>query len=272
MLAQGCAINETSNKGVLSYMLTARLRLIAKLFFLLLFSHKGFAATVEFSATAVQTFPQGQSKIAKMNVGNDGIRREYIHNQQTVIEIYRPSKGLQYLVLPQRKIYEVAKNQPVDTGLGKSRPKSTNPCTSKLKESCKLLAKEKINGRLADKWEISRVVQGKTLKALIWVDVDRGQALRQFFPDGSAVELLQTGNEKIDNRNTEKWVIQMSRPDGHTEKTFQWYDPEIGIIIKEVMPGGYIRELKDIKLGKQSESIFQVPSDYKKVKSATPEK
>jgi hypothetical protein len=251
-------------------MLTARLILIFKLVLLFILSQQGFAATVEFSATAIQTFPQGQSKVAKMNVGNDGIRREYTHNQQTVIEIYRPSKGLQYLVLPQQKIYEVAQNQSVDTGLSKSRPKSTNPCTGMDGESCKFLGKEKINGRVADKWEVLRVVQGKALKALIWVDVNRGQALRQFFPDGSAVELLQTGSEKIGGRNTEKWMIHMTRPDGHSEKTFQWYDPEIGIIIKEVMPGGYIRELKDIKLGKQAEDIFQVPSDYKKVQSAMP--
>jgi len=253
-------------------MLTARSILICKLLILLFVSQKSFAATVEFSATAIQTFPQGQSKVAKMNVGSDGIRREYIHDQQTIIEIYRPSKGVQYLILPQKKIYQVAKNQSVDTGLSKSRPKSTNPCTGMDGAKCKLLGKEKINGRVADKWEVSRVVQGKTLKALIWVDVDRGQALRQFFPDGSTVELLQTGNEKIGNRNTEKWVINMTRPDGQSEKTFQWYDPEIGIIIKEVMPGGYIRELKDIKLGKQPETIFQVPSDFKKVKSAMPAK
>jgi len=251
-------------------MLTARLILIGKLVLLLFLSQQGFAATVEFSATAIQTFPQGQSKVAKMNVGSDGVRREYTHNQRIVVEIYRPSQGMQYLVLPQQKIYEVAKSESVDTGLGKSRPKSTNPCTGQKGESCKLLGKEKINGRMADKWEVRRLVQGKALKALIWVDVNRGQALRQFFPDGSSVELVQTGSEQIGNRNTEKWVIQVTRPDGHTEKTFQWYDPEIGIIIKEVMPGGFIRELKDIKLGKQAEHIFQVPSDYKKVQSAMP--
>ncbi len=251
-------------------MLTARLILICKLLLLLILSQRCIAATVEFSATAIQTFPQGQSKVAKMNVGSDGIRREYIHNQYTIIEIYRPSQGVQYLVLPQQKIYEVAKNRSVDTGLSKTRPESTNPCTGIEGESCKLLGKEKIRGRVADKWEISRVVRGKTLKALIWVDVDRGQALRQFFPDGSAVELLQTGNEEISNRNTEKWVIHLTRPDGYSEKTFQWYDPEIGIIIKEVMPGGYIRELKDIKLGKQPENIFEVPANFKKVQSAMP--
>jgi hypothetical protein len=253
-------------------MLIARLITISKLVLLFLLSQQGFAATVEFSATAIQTFPQGQSKVAKMNVGSDGIRREYTHNEQTIIEIYRPSKGIQYLVVPQQKIYEVAKNQSVDTGLSKSKAKSTNPCTGMAGESCKFLGKEKLNGRVADKWEVRRVAQGKTLKALIWVDVDRGQALRQFFPDGSTVELLQTGTEKVGNRNTEKWVIHMTRPDGQSEKTFQWYDPEIGIIIKEVMPGGYIRELKDIKLGKQPANIFEVPADYKKVQSAMPAK
>ncbi len=245
-------------------------RAVIQLLFLTLISHNVVAASVEFSATAVQQFPQGQKKIAKMNVGQDGVRREYVYNDQTIVEIYRPSKGLRYLVLPQQKTYELAEADKTSTGMNQKSPPSTNPCTGIVGEKCRLLAKEKINGRNADKWEVSRVIDGKAIKALIWVDIERGQALRQFFPDGSVVELVQMDSEKIGGRNTEKWVLHSKRPDGSSEKTLQWFDPELGIIIKEVMPGGYIRELTDIKLGKQSEQIFEIPANYKKVESAMP--
>jgi len=245
-------------------------RAVLQLLFFVLLSADVVAATVEFSATAVQQFPQGQKKMAQMNVGQDGVRREYVYNGQTIVEIYRPSKGLRYLILPQQKTYELAEATETISAMNQASSTSTNPCTGIVGEKCKLLAKETINGRRADKWEVSRLIDGKTIKALIWVDIERGQALRQFFPDGSIVELVQMGTEKIGERSTEKWVLHSKRPDGISEKTLQWYDPELGIIIKEVMPGGYIRELMNIKLGKQPEQIFEIPENYKKVESAVP--
>ena len=232
---------------------------------LLLLSLSLPASALEFSAEAYQQFPQGQIRTAKMYVGNDGIRREYSQNQQTVIEIYRPSKGQQIMVNTAQRSYQLRTGIKMSTGLDKKSKKGTSPCAGNKVDTCKSLGREKIGDRLVEKWEVSRQSQGKTIRALIWVDIERGQALRQFFPDGSAVELLNMGNETINGRQTEKWVMQQTRPDGNSEKTFQWYDPVLGIIIKEVMSGGFTRELRNIKLGKQPVSLFEIPAGYKKI-------
>ncbi len=235
-------------------------------FGLVLAYQTSLAAGMEFSADALQQYPNGQTMVAKMNVGQAVVRREYVYNQQRVIEIYHQDKGERYIILPQQKTYRLTKGVFLKTGLQKKESGTFNPCKGVKDEKCKLLAKEKIGGRLTDKWEVSRQEQGRTIKALMWIDVKRGQVLRQFFPDGSAEELIHMGNEMAAGRHTEKWVIQVTRPDGYSEKSFQWYDPELGIIIKEVMQGGYIRELRNIKTGKQPAGIFKVPSDYKEVK------
>lgn len=225
------------------------------------------ARTVEFSATAIQQFPQGQVKLARMNVGRYGVRREYTYHGQQVIEVYHHGKGMQYVILPAQKIYQVIESVARENTQKKSGKLSTSPCSGIKDEQCKFLKKEMVNGRLADKWEINRQIEGRKLKALIWVDVDRGQALRQFFPDGGIVETSQMGTETLGDRLTEKWVIKSSRPDGFSEMIFQWYDPELGIVIKEVLPGGYRRELKDIRMGTQTDELFEIPAGYSRVES-----
>ena len=85
------------------------------------------------------------------------------------------------------------------------------------------------------------------------------------FPDGSVAELKSLGESHVSGRITEKWQRKLTRPDGTTMVTYQWYDPELKIAIKEELPGGYIRELQDIKVGTQDASLFTVPSDYQDV-------
>ena len=221
------------------------------------------ADVVEFSATAVQQAPRMPASVSQMYVSKEAVRREFTHNNQDFAEIYYPRKGIHYLITPANKTYQIEKSPPNLAVLRGQKIKSTNPCTDKVKESCKLLAEEDVNGQQADKWEVSRDVDGRTLKALIWVDKRRGQVLRQFYPDGTVIELVQTGKMRINERDTERWELQTKAPQGRTEKTVQWYDPELEMTIKEVLPGGFIRELKNIKTGKQPDDLFKIPSDYR---------
>jgi len=241
------------------------------IFALILFFVFGSAVAVEFSARAVQQYPQGKPRTAVISVGEDGVRREYQQNKQTIIDIYRPSKQLRLVIYPGQQAYYQYDGVKIKTGMSDAKKTvSTNPCTESTTQRCRMLGREHINGRLTDKWEVSRKVKNKIIKALIWVDVQRGQALRQFFPDGSRMELLRLKDEKINGRDTEKWVLKLTRPGGKTEQTYQWYDPQLGIIIKEIIPGGYVRELKDIKIGKQPDALFNVPAGYRKLKIKQP--
>jgi hypothetical protein len=221
---------------------------------------------VEFSATAVQLSPNAPARIARMYVSEEAVRREYGQNNQQFAEIYYPKKGIHYLLAAASKTYQIVKSTPNPAVLRGQQIKSTNPCNDKVQESCRLLGEEKLNGQLADKWEISREVDGRSIKALFWVDKQKGQVLRQFYPDGTVVELVQKGTAAIDGRETERWELQTKSPNGHIEKTIQWYDPELAMTIKEVLPGGFVRELKDIKTGKQEAYLFSVPPDYKETK------
>jgi hypothetical protein len=37
-----------------------------------------------------------------------------------------------------------------------------------------------------------------------------------------------------------------------------------------VLPGGYMRELKNIKVSKQSKKLFDIPKDYTKISNQDP--
>lgn len=225
---------------------------------------QAMADTVQFSAQAIQRFPQGEPKTAQMYVGRDIIRRDFQDQSREIIEIINMKSGNRYVIFPQQKIYQEFSEKPMNIGLGSSRPTSTNPCTGMPGEVCTKLGTEMVFGRKADKWEVVREQQGQKIKALIWVDVERGQALRQFFPDGTVIELKQVASDTINGRKTEKWESVLKKPNGQTNNTMQWYDPELGIIIREEIPGGYVRELTNIKVGTQPEKLFTVPAGYQK--------
>ena len=49
--------------------------------------------------------------------------------------------------------------------------------------------------------------------------------------------------------------------------TTQWYDPQLKIAIREELPGGYFRELRDIRVGAQSPQLFTIPAGYQLTKA-----
>ena len=43
------------------------------------------------------------------------------------------------------------------------------------------------------------------------------------------------------------------------------HDPELKIAVREELSGGYFREIRNIRVEKQSATLFQVPMDYRLV-------
>jgi len=66
-------------------------------------------------------------------------------------------------------------------------------------------------------------------------------------------------------RKTERWQRTTVHPDGTSEVAIQWYDPELGIVVREELPGGFMREIRHIRVVNQPEALFQVPEDYSQV-------
>ena len=222
---------------------------------------------VEFSAEAVMKSPQHADSVSKMYVSKNAVRTEVFADGKNFIEIVFPEDGRAVMLNPQLKVYREV------LGEKKNSPKKTSsnsPCDQIPNAQCEKLGDEKINGRNTEKWQVITLVQGKKQRTLHWIDKERKLALREFFPDGTVAELSMLGKEIMNGRNTERWQRLLSRPDGSTMASYQWYDPELKIAIREELPGGFVRELRNIKIAKQKPSLFNVPGDYKKVDNQQP--
>lgn len=218
--------------------------------------------TIEFSADAVISMPQQVEKKTRLFVSKKAVRRETSINGQNIVEIVYPQEGRAILINEPLKSYK-ERVFPNKT----SKQDDANPCAQIQNAICEKLGVENINGIKTEKWQIISSDQGRKLRTLHWIDVKRKLAIREFFPDGSVAELRMLKKEKINKRNTEKWERTLSRPDGQSMKTYQWYDVGLKIAIREELPGGYARELKNIKIVKQPGDLFNVPDGYTKIRN-----
>jgi hypothetical protein len=78
------------------------------------------------------------------------------------------------------------------------------------------------------------------------------------------VTCKKLGDETIGGRKVEKWEIVAEGKDGEISST-SWYDLELGIPIRELVPGKMMREMTNIKVGPQDDSLFMVPEGFEKV-------
>jgi hypothetical protein len=81
-------------------------------------------------------------------------------------------------------------------------------------------------------------------------------------PNGQIVELKLIGIEQIDGRSAEKWEMVTTAPKQQPMATFQWYDPELKLAVREEFPGGYVSELKNIRVDPQPDDLFAVPAGF----------
>lgn len=226
---------------------------------------EAFDVAIEFSATAVQIAPGQPEHQKQMYIGKDYVRTDSMFNNTTLIEIFDRKKQLRYFLIPEEKIYLQQENPgPVMPELSEEVA-STKPCAGMKDTSCEMLGTEMINNRKTEKWEFT-VKQGSNMQlSLHWIDVEHRMLVREFMPDGTLTELLPLGPERINGRPTEKWLWRSINPDGQIETATQWYDLELEIAIREEIPGGYIRELRDIRIGMQEDVLFEIPDEYTQV-------
>jgi hypothetical protein len=119
-----------------------------------------------------------------------------------------------------------------------------------------------MGGRASVKWEISGTRDGKAVTTTQWIDKERGIPLRQEFPDGGKMTLSLVGKETLEGRAAEKWEMVVEAPERQATRTFQWYDPELKLAIRQEFPGGAVSELKNVRVGKQPDDLFVVPAGY----------
>jgi len=226
-----------------------------------------FEVAVEFSATAVQIAPGQSEHQKKMYVGKDIVRTDSVFNNNTLIEIVNSKEQVRLFLVPGEKIYLKQESpgpfMPVESG----ESESTSPCTEMRDTSCEMLGKEMINNRQAEKWEFAEKRGDQMYLSLHWIDVERRMVVRELMPDGTLTEMLPLGAEQIHGRQTEKWLWRSLTPDGQMQTATQWYDPELELSIREELPGGYVRELRDIRTGMQEKTLFEIPEGYRQVEN-----
>ncbi|RMG29653.1 MAG: hypothetical protein D6721_05575, partial [Gammaproteobacteria bacterium] len=221
-----------------------------------------------FSAQAVQQVPGQSPKTANMYVDPHHVRMEYRMGGRKVIEIVDLDHQRALTAFPELGVYvemqapqNVIRQATQNAGM-------QSPCDLVPQATCKYLGQERLFGRVTDKWQMTYQREGKTLQALYWIDRARRMPLRQVFPGGTTTEMKPAGMDTINGRRVEKWVLTTTRPDGQVMTSQQWFDPQLGIAIRETMQGGYLRELRNIRVGPQDPSLFALPPGLRKIDMA----
>ena len=76
------------------------------------------------------------------------------------------------------------------------------------------------------------------------------------------MELKWLGVEKLNNRETDKWIHHIKLANGDTQQSFQWFDKELKISIRETFPNGNSQELQNIVVQDLQDKLFTMPVGY----------
>lgn len=237
------------------------------LYVLLIVSVNSFAVevNVEFSADALQVAPGRSPVYSKMFVSKHAVRTEMMQQGQKLVEIVYPKQGKRLLLNLDKKTYMEQQGPAFNSSSGK---KTSTPCEGVPGATCKKLGKEKIQNIVTEKWQVERKMKDKTYRSLHWIDNNRRLAIKEMLADGSVTELIMRGKSDLNGRKVEQWESRLTGPSGLKNVSRQWYDPQLKIVIREEMEGGYLRELNNIKVGKQNKKLFVLPQGFTKITQA----
>jgi len=223
-------------------------------------------AGAEFSAEMLQHGPQGNMSSGKMFIGDKRIRTEMSHQGQPVIRVTDENRGIEWVLFPEQKKYMEQKlNGPGGQSLDTKSTPAEDPCGGMPGLTCRKLGEENVGGRTAVKWEMVASHQGQTTTSTQWIDKERGIPLRQEMPNGQKTELKFVAMENLGGRQVEKWEMVTTIPNQPETRTFQWFDPELDLAIRQEFPGGMVSELTNIRVGKQPDELFSIPAGYERM-------
>lgn len=220
-----------------------------------------------FSADMVRQGGGGQDSTGKMFVSGGRVRTEMEQGGRPVVRISDRERRVEWILFPDQHSYMERAGAPGGEGQSAAGADGTekDPCAGIPGLVCRAIGQQDISGRPAVGWEMTSTAQGQTLKGEQWIDQERGVPLRQVMPNGQAMELTLVGNETLNGRAVEKWEMAVTAPGGESVRSFQWYDPELALAIREEFPGGVVSEMKNIRVGEQPDSLFTVPAGYQRI-------
>lgn len=79
------------------------------------------------------------------------------------------------------------------------------------------------------------------------------------------IERKQLGSETIDGHPTKKYLITY-KTNNETHQVYQWLATDINMPVKtSAIDGSWSHELRNIKIGTQPDSLFEIPAGYQKM-------
>lgn len=205
--------------------------------------------------------------MGKLYVGDAKMRMDMQQGGQQMTNIYDAKTQEMYSLNPSQRAYMETKLQD-DSGVPmlvmSSMPgEAGSPC-QQAKVTCNMLGEETVNGVETQKWE---VVDERdplaTLRSYYWLDPSRKMAVKIQAPGGVATDRKLLGRTTIGDRRVEKWQVTTKQGD-QTQQSIAYIDPQLGAIVRQEQDGQTMA-LTDIKVGPQPDSLFQVPTGYRKV-------
>lgn len=233
-------------------------------FVLLLITTPLFAAVPPaFSAQVVQSGPAGTLKLGRIYVSQGFIRVEEEQPAGTLISLVETNKSTLTTLLPGRRLFSTRRGPYFLPSWIEFVFMNRFPqCPMLPSDHCRFQSTESILGRQSDKWEMFYPV---AVRQTQWVDREHGFVIKRMSGNGGLMELRLTGLDTVEGRVVEKWHRTSSFRDEAPTISYQWYDPRLKLVIKEELPGGYVRRLSGLRIGEQPEHLFKVPQGYKSV-------
>jgi hypothetical protein len=191
-------------------------------------------------------------------------------NGETIIQIIDLGGQEAIVINAAQKSYIRRRASKSEIQVQASSATDASPCTGMQNLVCRAAGSEPINGRKALKWEITNPAAGKGGTMRFWLDAEHRIPVRQEMPDGSIMEMRLLERATVNGRDTEKWEMTARRDDGQSYVSLQWYDPEIRMNVREQHPGGFARNLINIKLQPQPVELFSIPAGFTEITMQQP--
>ncbi|MBF0134881.1 MAG: hypothetical protein H7833_06895 [Magnetococcus sp. DMHC-1] len=224
----------------------------------------------EFSAEVMMTGKDSPANQAtgRLFVGKNRIRAEGSHRGQEKAVIIDAANHKAWTLMPASKqYYEGVSDAPVppepDVKPLPSDPDS--PCnTNAAQVKCTKVGMDNTAGVPAEKWTVTRSVQGRSMQMTMWIDMQRRIIVRQEAQDGPVMERRFKGMEDVGGRAAEKWEFSESFR-GQTATYTQWIDARLRVPVRVSGDQKYVLEMRNIQEGPQPDTLFQLPADYQQV-------
>lgn len=233
------------------------------LFFLLqLFACLLPGYAINFSADAVMSSPGRADVSTHLYYSSGRIRKEFFYYGEPVIQIVDANKHISLMCFTELQMcYENNTLEEINIGIESA---VSSPCENNKTLKCENLGEHLLNDRKAIQWKIIALDGNKELISLLWLDAELKIPVKQMMFNGTAIELQWLGSEKLDNRETEKWVQRITLANGEVLESQQWFDKELKISIRESFANGNSQELKHIVVENISDKLFAIPVGYDK--------